>query len=196
MYRPPPRYAKVCDAVKAYETCLTLKNLAEDDKVEAMSHVATYDCKPPVVGPEITTDEGSLLFTVDNDRSMLFHRRAAHTIDVTQLSDRVDAVEQLAAGLTYVIANICVPARFCYRSAEEPRKAFFLLFLKAFFSPETSFTSHPSLYLSRNQSIIPLTCIATLRPYPSRPNVTHSTVCIPLLFSKNQKKPKKKPPSL
>jgi len=102
---------QVCDAVKAYETCLTLKNLAEDDKVEAMSHVATYDCKPPVVGPEITTDEGSLLFTVDNDRSMLFHRRAAHTIDVTQLSDRVDAVEQLAAGLTAGVEKRMVEGR-------------------------------------------------------------------------------------
>ena len=95
-------YVQPCDAVKEYITCLDNLNLPEDEQAVAIKHVSGYDCKDPSLGAQIDTEEGSLLFTVDNDKSMLFRRRSAHTIDVTKLSDRVDAVELLAAGLTYV----------------------------------------------------------------------------------------------
>jgi len=46
------------------------------------------------VEPSVSTQSGSLHFNVDNGKTMYLHRRAAKTIDVMQLADRVEAVEE------------------------------------------------------------------------------------------------------
>ena len=76
--------------------------MSESDHLVAMEHVAAYtkQCGPTELAPEVSTSEGSITFTVDNGKSLLFKRRAATTIDVMELSDRVEAIDLFANGLT------------------------------------------------------------------------------------------------
>ena len=92
-----------CDAVKPYILCLDDLVLSDTEYRDAMDPITFYECDDPSPGVQVdTVDDGSLLFTTDYDKTMVFQRRSADAIDIVQLSDQIDALEQLAARLPYV----------------------------------------------------------------------------------------------
>jgi hypothetical protein len=86
-----------CGPTNAFQRCILALNLGEPLTSDALKDVSGHiaRCEPSGESAQIQTKQGGIEITVDSRRSVKFNKRSAQSIDIWELSDKVEEIGKM-----------------------------------------------------------------------------------------------------